>query len=531
MQRHNARALPVRFSAPILSARLGNLTRSIAISLPIELIVMLVYPFFVAYVVYFLFVEEHDGLTPISILFTVIYCFFMFSAVTYVRNLVLSTRSLTDVGQFDMPVVQLRAYAKRLKRPLPSIAIFVPARNEGYVIENTIRRLAKLDYPKKRYRIVVITDERELDDDVEILTKDAVTRVADIFNPACGKDFVQYIEVPKWYSGVFGSNEETYEKSTKGRALNYALQVVANSSAWRGIDFIGVLDADGRMHMDVLKEVAYRSIETDAKVLQGPVFQISNVFGVSLVGVAAALELAMHHLTELTPRLKQSKFQFLAGTNYFIDKTLLVQSGAWNQYALVEDAELAMRLYIQQRVSASWLSCPEIEQTPASFAVYCKQRARWVQGHFDLLPGILRSELPIEDKADFVSRVLFAQFRWILDCSFPIIALCYVIFGLIPHLDMILSVVMYAFLALSFLIWDIYGLTYRRIISYLPTMSTVPLNQKPSPIKQSLKLFFFTPVMMVVQVVPRVSALYRLTFARSQTTWYKTERTREVVIE
>ncbi len=44
---------------------------------------------------------------------------------------------------------------------LPFFSIFVPARNEADVVHRTIEHLARLDYPKDRYEILVATDEKE----------------------------------------------------------------------------------------------------------------------------------------------------------------------------------------------------------------------------------------------------------------------------------------------------------------------------------------------------------------------------------
>jgi len=52
--------------------------------------------------------------------------------------------------------------AANLERALPFISILVPARNEADVIENTVRHLQGLRYPKDSFEIVVITDEKEL---------------------------------------------------------------------------------------------------------------------------------------------------------------------------------------------------------------------------------------------------------------------------------------------------------------------------------------------------------------------------------
>lgn len=51
---------------------------------------------------------------------------------------------------------------KDLGKEVPFISILVPARNEADVIENTIRHLFTLNYPRDRYEVIVATDEKEL---------------------------------------------------------------------------------------------------------------------------------------------------------------------------------------------------------------------------------------------------------------------------------------------------------------------------------------------------------------------------------
>ncbi|HHY44969.1 MAG TPA: glycosyltransferase family 2 protein [Firmicutes bacterium] len=58
-------------------------------------------------------------------------------------------------------VEDLQDTAQRLGKPLPFISIMVPARNESLVIENTIRHLTKLNYPRDSYEVVIVTDEKE----------------------------------------------------------------------------------------------------------------------------------------------------------------------------------------------------------------------------------------------------------------------------------------------------------------------------------------------------------------------------------
>ena len=408
---------------------------------------------------------------------------------------------------------------------LPHIAIFVPARNEGYVIENTIRRLAKMNYPKDKYSVFIIVDERELKDDVEIFTKTVAQNTALEIAQEYGVNFIHTIEVPEWYSGVLGSNECTYKKSTKGRALNYALQALNTDSRWDTVEMIGILDADGRLDVNVLQEVAYKRIKNKSRILQGPVFQISNFKDITLTGISAGLELAIHHLTELPKRILGKEFQFLAGTNYFIDKGVITSVGGWDQDTLVEDAELAIRIYCRFYLKTEWLDSPELEQSPENIKIYIKQRERWARGHFYLIKYIFKSTLPFKDKFYLMERIILAQTRFLFDFCIPSLALFLTFWGYITHASSIFPFISTLFLFFSMLIFDLYGFIYRKLAIFMP----IKPNFK-NKFLFSVKLFLFMVPLTFVQVIPRIKAVNN--FLRdNKVEWYKTERTKELITE
>jgi cellulose synthase/poly-beta-1,6-N-acetylglucosamine synthase-like glycosyltransferase len=451
-----------------------------------------------------------------------IYVFFVFGCVFYLRTIVRLKRYLKIIGTFDKSLPELAELFRAQNHKFPMFAIFVPARNEGLVISNTLYSLAKLDYPKEAYKIFVIGDERELDDDVEVLTRDEVIRVKHELKDRYGKDFINYLEVPRWYSGIYNDLTEADTKSTKGRALNFALQMVEQSSYWTGIDMVGVLDADGRLHPNVLKEVAFNRVQYGSKILQGPVFQVSNFKNVKLVGIAAGLELAIHHITELPANLlRPGRVQFLAGTNYFIDKNLIVEVGGWDQHALVEDAELALRAYVKARVVADWIGSPEIEQTPQNFSIYKKQRRRWVRGHLDLIKIVMNSDIEYGVKARFYWKIFTSQFRFILDLGVPLLAITFLIIGIYTDIGGYTQILSIILLLFAVLMWDLYGSIYRRIGGYID-----PTSKFGHKAWMSSKLFVFSPVFMCVQSIPRILALKDYVLS-VPTQWYKTERTRE----
>jgi len=460
----------------------------------------------------------------IDTLLVVVYVGFLSGSVFYLINIYRISRYYKQVSSERITMEDVRALAVEKGRELPNLGILVPARNEGYVIGNTVRRLIAMDYPKQHYRVYVIVDERELDDNVEVLTKDTAYELAAHVREETGIDLVRVIEVPRWYSGEFGNLRYSEKRSTKGRALNYCLEYLVASPEWDSLEIFGILDADGRLDPHVLKEIAHRRLKDDSKLLQGSVFQVSNYSQISIVGVAAGLELAIHHLTVLPARMLNKRVQFLAGTNYFIDKDVMMKVKGWDQSSLVEDAELALRIYVQENVIAEWIRSPELEQSPASFRVYRRQRERWARGHLLLLRDVWRAPIGLKDKLSFFVKVFMSQFRFLVDVGLIILALVLIGLGAFAYLPPFLKWLSVFLAVMSIFIMDLYGFTYRKLAGHInPNMS---VWQK---IKQTLILFAYFPVMVVVQAVPRLLALANFLFKR-EVAWYKTERTKETVI-
>src|SRR5436189_72557 len=149
--------------------------------------------------------------------------------------------------------------------------------NDGWtqsiVIENTIDRLHELDYSLDRFAIVVICDEREKLQALGGRTQNIADSLATLVNAGLAEPLLYVIEVPEWFSGRFGDERRAYTRSTKGRALNYALGWLRDHPRLGGAEMLGLLDADGRLHREVLRDVAWRRLSQGASLLQGPVLQ------------------------------------------------------------------------------------------------------------------------------------------------------------------------------------------------------------------------------------------------------------------
>lgn len=453
-------------------------------------------------------------------------------ALGFMRSLWRSWRArLTLRRQLLAPapaLAELQQLAAAAGRAQVRFVILIPAKSESRVIANTMQHLASLRYDPSLFSVYVITDSRECPAAGEPLTFDVARQCSQRLNQLLGRDLFHVLSIPDDYVAQRQRGVAPALASSKGRALNYALEALQAGSELP--DLIGVLDADGRLHRDVLAEAAWRYLVKGSRILQGPVFQISNLDRVDLFGVMAGIELSVHHLSSMAAQLQSARHypRFLAGTNYFICPRLLMEVGGWRSDALVEDAELGLRLFLRCRLRAEWLPSPELEQTAPSLAVYLRQRHRWALGHLQLLPQISREPVSVWMKLRLGWQVMRSMLTGPLAVLLPLLGWMLVLF----HPPLFLASWPAAFslvlLLLSLYTWDDFG----RGLRLLNLQSPRPLPAWRL-LTYSLALMLLMPCLMVIQLMPRLKALGQFVFSRrarlNQVVWYKTERSFEEV--
>lgn len=454
---------------------------------------------------------------------------FFAGSVLYLRNMYNLKKNMRSLKKRTHTMQEIISISALKGRDIPKLAVFVPARNEGRVIENTIRSLTELDYPKDAYKIYVIVDERELQDKVDHFTKDVARETILDLQDEYPAGFVNCVEVPEWYSGELGNFSKTYSHSTKGRALNYCLEYIRYTGDDEDIEMIGILDADGRLDKDALKEIAYVRLMKESKIIQGVVLGVSNIDNINIVGLGALLEGAIHHLTFMARKLmsRREKLLFLAGTNYFIERELIETVGGWDAGSLVEDAELGLRTYLLTGETADWYSCPEIEQSPSNLQTYFKQRERWARGHYQLIPYVVESALPWYMKIYYTVKIYVNAYSSIWHLGMPVIGWTLMAIGAYGLLPMGMKFVMIYLFFASITIFDFYGSMYRSLKEYLEPYKAEKMTRWHM-FKMSVALYFYTPFHFVVQAAPRLYAPFKYYSAPdAPQIWYKTERTEE----
>jgi cellulose synthase/poly-beta-1,6-N-acetylglucosamine synthase-like glycosyltransferase len=232
----------------------------------------------------------------------------------------------------------------------PSCSILIPAHNEEKVIGATIESMLKLDYPKKKLRIIVINDG-STDTTKKIIERYAKrdSRV-ELFNISRGK-------------GGKG----------KSRALNLGVKRVKS-------EIIAVYDADNTPEKNSLhylvaqlllnKELGgvigkFRTVNKNHNLLT----KFINVETLSFQSMLQAGRWQMHGIATLP------------GTNFVMWTSLIRQLDGWDEEALTEDSELSIRIYEAGYKIKYIPYAITYEQEPQEWKVWIKQRMRWVRGN------------------------------------------------------------------------------------------------------------------------------------------------------
>lgn len=234
----------------------------------------------------------------------------------------------------------------------PSVALLIPAHNEGIVIESTLRAMGRLKYPGKLD--IYLLDDNSVDD-----TADIAKEFSRIFS------HIHYIPVP---SG---------EPKGKSRVLNYGLSISVS-------EYFIVYDADNEPEPDALLKLVEKAESTKNAAGAVGYVKTKNMETNSLTRMIG-LEFQVFQLLMQCGRWALLKLGSLAGTNMLLRRSVLEEMGGYDVYALAEDAELTVRItaagYLLPVVPDSWTW----EQEPERLKTFIKQRTRWLTGNIYLL--------------------------------------------------------------------------------------------------------------------------------------------------
>ena len=228
----------------------------------------------------------------------------------------------------------------------PFFSLIVPMKNEGKVAERILGALMKLNYPSRRYEVIVVDDG----------------------------SFDSTSEICKHFERAYPGKMRYFRRNVaygKPSALNYGLKFA------RG-NIVGVFDADNVPEPNVLLKAAGYFEKHDVVAIQGLLSSINA--DESMLARLIHYEGMIYHHALLSGKDKLDLFVPFAGTCQFVRRKVLEEVGGWLDGALSEDMELSARLtekgYCVKFASdvRSW------QENPSSFRGLIGQRIRWFRG-------------------------------------------------------------------------------------------------------------------------------------------------------
>jgi 1,2-diacylglycerol 3-beta-glucosyltransferase len=357
----------------------------------------------------------------------------------------------------------------------PWVDIFIAAKNEGKVIENTIRSLFELDYDKF---LLWIIDDCSIDDTQAVLQR-LTTEFPNL----------------RIVSRIPGSH------SGKSAALNDALALAKG-------DVVAVFDADAYVEPDFLKIIlpvlapeGIGAVQAQKKIYdyqkgwlidcQSSEYALDTYFQVGRDIIGGAVE--------------------LRGNGQLIKRSALIDVGGWNNNAITDDLDLSMRL-----LTNHWdiRFCPYTcvyEEGVTTVEALLKQRKRLAEGsvrrYLDyIFPLNSPTRLSFAERFDTLAfTVLFVVPAIVLfEIAVEILHYC---LGLSTHANFLAALIVTIF-----------------IISQLNLFIAVRVYGKPMSVLASFSHSLTLGTYLYLHWLPCVfSALKQIIFGKKVSQWHPTE--------
>lgn len=283
----------------------------------------------------------------------------------------------------------------------PKVALMVPVFNEPLdLVQQTIAHLVRQDYPRAKFRVMV------LDDSLDDLAR---WRLATF----CAKVGAEYVARPD-------------RRGFKAGAINYATRLLPAD-----VELIAIIDADYWVQPDYVRSIVGYFTNPRISFVQTPQ-DYRNEEESFLTRQYKRAEAYFYHA--IMPSRNEQNAIIFCGTMGMLRRTALEQVGGFAEDQICEDAEISVRLAVH-----GWDSL-YVDQSfghglmPAVFDAYKKQFHRWAFGNVKILFSrwwmILRSKMTRRQKFDF----LVSNLHWFDGFFVTAIALVLLYLGLGPIL-------------------------------------------------------------------------------------------------
>lgn len=377
----------------------------------------------------------------------------------------------------DPDEVERNQAPKVYDEPNYSFTALLPARHEEAVIAETIRSIARINYPDQKKELLVLIRH----DDTGTITA-AQTAINELGNPRIRLVIVNDTPV------------------NKPNQLNWGLAEASH-------DVLVVFDAEDSPSAEIYNIVNTVMLKKHADVVQSGV-QLMN-FRSNWFSAFNVLEYYFWFKSALHFFSKRGVVP-LGGNTVFFKRDLIVNAGGWDEFCLTEDAEIGMRLsqagakiaivYDERHATQ--------EETPPTLSTFIKQRTRWNLGFLQIFSSGLWLQFPkLSQKLLAGYMLILPQLVLVLLAISPLISIVATSFGL-P-----LGITLFSFLPL--------GLLFLQLVVLQVGLWQFTRDYKVSyPLLTPLRIFLGFVPFIIILAFSAGRALWRFTLGNLA--WEKT---------
>jgi cellulose synthase/poly-beta-1,6-N-acetylglucosamine synthase-like glycosyltransferase len=286
----------------------------------------------------------------------------------------------------------------------PMVSLHLPAYDEPpEVVEETLRRLAVLDYPA--FEVLVVDNNTPLEKNwrpIETLCRELGPRF-------------RFFHLEKW-------------PGYKSGALNFALTQTSASA-----ELVGVIDADYQVDPLFLREMIPAFTDPHLAFIQAP--QDYRDFAPG--SFSEAMYYSYEYFFEVPMPVRNERNAIIfSGTMGLIRKSVLQEIGGWSEWCITEDAEASLRVLKRGYKSLYFHRSLGRGLMPCTFAGLKRQRFRWCFGNIQILRKHWESLMPWSHWVDPENRLTQAQryfylagtVQWFSD-AFNFAYVCFLVAG------------------------------------------------------------------------------------------------------
>ena len=300
----------------------------------------------------------------------------------------------------------------------PKVSVLIPAHNEEIVIEETLKAMIELDYPKDKLEVIAINDN----------SSDRTGSIIDSY--AKRYPFIKAVHTRPPNAG-----------KGKSGALNYGFK---HSTG----EIIAVYDADNTPEPEAVRYLAVALCkDRRAGAIVGK-FRVVNANKNVLTRFINIETLTFQWLAQ-AGRWFWFQLTTIPGTNFAIRRSILEKLEGWDEKALSEDTELSIRVYNLGYHIRFFPAAITWEQEPENLKVWWKQRTRWARGNLYVIFKYLLRLQKMKNKKVFFDLVYFFFMYFLF---FGSVLLSHLIFAinLVHDLKLSIGIVSYVLLITGF---------------------------------------------------------------------------------